>query len=67
VKLFIGWSGERSQAVAKAFYEWIRGVVNAAEPWMSEEDIAKGSNWTVQLGTCSVCRFDSASCNLLVC
>lgn len=34
---------ERSRRVAAALYEWVPMVVQTAEPWMSEEDIEKGS------------------------
>ena len=49
MKVFIGWSGERSRAVALALREWIPYVIQAADPWMSEEDISKGSRWTAEL------------------
>jgi hypothetical protein len=45
MKLFISWSGEASHAVAKAFREWIPSVINAVEPWLSDEDIATGAHW----------------------
>ncbi len=41
--LFISWSGARSLHVAKGLRGWIPKVVQAAKPWMSEQDIAKGS------------------------
>jgi hypothetical protein len=45
VKIFISWSGERSQAVAQALHEWLPSVMQAVVPWMSSEDIQKGSRW----------------------
>ncbi|SRR6266404_2074828 len=51
MKVFIGWSGERSRAIALALREWIPNVIQAADPWMSEEDISKGTGWTGELTT----------------
>src|SRR5258708_37243367 len=41
--VFISWSGERSQKVGTAIYDWLPMVVQSAKPWMSGEDIEKGS------------------------
>jgi len=41
--VFISWSGERSQKVGAALYDWLPMVVQAAKPWISAEDIEKGS------------------------
>lgn len=45
MKIFLAWSGERSKAVAKALHEWLPEVIQGLEPWMSEEDIEKGTAW----------------------
>lgn len=49
MKVFIGWSGERSRAVAQALHEWIPNVIQVVHPWMSEQDASKGSGWIPEL------------------
>lgn len=44
-KVFLAWSGERSKAVALAFYKWLPNVIQAIKPWMSEKDIPNGARW----------------------
>lgn len=48
-KLFISWSGERSQSVAKALHDWIPKVIQAVSPWLSTRDLPKGSRWSQDL------------------
>jgi hypothetical protein len=43
VKVFISWSGSPARNFALFLRTWLRQVVQALEPFMSEEDIAKGS------------------------
>jgi len=43
VKVFISWSGAPARDFALFLRTWLRQVVQALEPFMSEEDIAKGS------------------------
>jgi TIR domain len=45
MKVFISWSGERSKAVAEALRYWLPKVIQALEPWMSANDIEKGTRW----------------------
>jgi hypothetical protein len=45
MKVFIGWSGERSKALAQALHDWIPLVLHNVEPWVSEADIEAGERW----------------------
>ncbi len=45
MKVFIGWSGDRSEKLAHAVRDWIPLVLHYVEPWVSEVDIAAGERW----------------------
>jgi hypothetical protein len=45
MKVFIGWSGERSKALAQFLHDWIPLVLHNVEPWVSEADIEAGERW----------------------
>ena len=51
MKIFISWSGEKSLAAAKALKEWLPLVLQGAEPWLSSEDIRKGSRWQLEIAS----------------
>lgn len=51
MKVFISWSGAASQELAFALRDWLPYVVQAIEPWVSQEDIAKGSVWFSSIRT----------------
>jgi hypothetical protein len=48
--VFLSWSGARSKAAAKALKAWLPVVLQAASPWMSDEDIDKGSRGLDEVG-----------------
>ncbi len=45
MKLFISWSGERSQALGQGLHDWIPLVLHNVVPWLSEADIEAGERW----------------------
>lgn len=49
MKVFISWSGERSKKVALIFHEWLPQVIQSLEPFVSSEDIEKGSRWNTDI------------------
>lgn len=49
MKIFISWSGDRSQALAKAINDWLKPLLHFAEPWLSTEDIKSGDRWGNEL------------------
>jgi hypothetical protein len=48
MKVFISFSGERSKAVAHALRGWLKNVLQALDPWFSEE-IVKGKRWSPEI------------------
>ena len=45
MNVFISWSGERSRRVASHMKEWLKCVLQATDPWISNDDIERGSMW----------------------
>ena len=43
MKVFISWSGEISHKVGIVLHGWLPSVIQALEPYISSEDIAKGT------------------------
>ena len=49
MNVFISWSGPRSKTLALQLHEWVKAVVQRADPWMSERDIDAGQRWNDQI------------------
>lgn len=49
MKVFISWSGELSKNIAEIFRQWIPGVIQAAKPYYSPDDITKGTRWSSEI------------------
>jgi hypothetical protein len=61
VKILISWSGKLSHSLAVALHDWIPVVLPFAVPWVSSEDIPKGSRWGAQLSA----ELDATNCGLI--
>lgn len=48
--IFISWSGKRSLHAAEALRDWLPNVIQAAKPWMSDQDIEKGTRALTEVG-----------------
>ena len=49
MKVLISWSGELSHRVALELRKQLPLFIQAVEPWVSSEDIAKGELWRTEL------------------
>lgn len=49
MKVFISWSGTRSQAIAHALRDWLPDVLQTVEPFLSSADIEAGQRWSQEL------------------
>ncbi|MBM7231523.1 toll/interleukin-1 receptor domain-containing protein [Dietzia cinnamea] len=51
MKVFISWSGPYSRDVAVALREWLPGVINKLDPFVSSKDIYAGTRWQMEIAT----------------
>src|SRR5688572_14343462 len=48
-RVFLTWSGDRSKAVSTALRTWLPKVIQNLDPWMSDNDIDKGTRWASEI------------------
>lgn len=51
MRVFISWSGSRSQDLALALRKWLPEVLSEVQPFVSSEDVDKGGQWNLQIST----------------
>jgi tetratricopeptide (TPR) repeat protein len=49
MQVFLSWSGTRSRKLAHALHLWLKPVIQAAEPWMSDSGVDAGQRWTSEI------------------
>jgi hypothetical protein len=62
LKVFISWSGALSHHIALALHDWLPQVIQVFEPFLSSEDIVKGTPWFSRIST----ELDSCSHGIIV-
>lgn len=59
METFLSWSGTSSHEVAVFLRDWLQDVLPGSNPWISSEDIIKGTRWSEELharmGRATVC------------
>jgi len=49
MRIFITWSGGRSEQIAQHLHEWLQSVIQKIVPYVSTNDIEKGSRWPTEI------------------
>ena len=45
MKIFISWSGDLSRKIGLLLNDWLKEVIQAVDPYFSDEGLRKGSRW----------------------
>lgn len=51
MKVFISWSGEISHEIACIFRDWLPSVIQSIKPYVSSQDIDKGTRWSSDIAS----------------
>jgi len=61
MNVFISWSGVLSKKIAITIRDWLPNVIQCVEPYVSSEDIDKGSRWHIDISK----QLDSTSYGII--